>query len=83
MAQSSGSPDKAPKSKVQTPDGMFIRDMPSGTRLRLKSGALVEVVENASDGGWLFARHLENADDPELVGKEEWVFFGEVKEELD
>jgi hypothetical protein len=61
---------------------MFIRDLASGTKVKLSNGAIVEVVENANDGGWLFGRYLEHPDDPDMVGEEEWVFFGDVSEEL-
>jgi hypothetical protein len=50
--------------------------------VKLSNGAIVEVVENANDGGWLFGRYLEHPDDPDMVGEEEWVFFGDVSEEL-
>jgi len=69
-------------SRVNTPAGVFIRDMLAGTKLLLNSGAIVEVVENARDGGWLLARYLEHPDEPDLVGTDEWVFFGEIQKEV-
>jgi hypothetical protein len=56
----------------------MIQDLPVGSRLRLKNGAEVEIVENPQDGSWLFARR---------VGAEEQtadlVFADEVLEVLD
>lgn len=69
--------------RANTPVGMFIRDLPEGTKLKLVNGALVEVVANANDGGWLLARYLENPDEPELEETEDWVFFGEVQEQVE
>jgi len=61
---------------------MFVRDMPVGTKLKLSNGAVVEIVTNANDGGWVFAKYLEYEDEPDMVGTEDWVFFGDVREEL-
>jgi hypothetical protein len=56
--------------------------MAAGTKLRLSNGAIVEIVQNAADGGWVFARYLEHSAEPGLVGTEDWVFFGDVREEI-
>jgi hypothetical protein len=61
---------------------MFVRDMAEGTKLKLSNGAIVEIITNANDGGWVFSRYLEHPEEPEMVGTEDWVFFGDVKEEL-
>jgi hypothetical protein len=61
---------------------MFIRDLADGTKIKLSNGATVEVVTNAHDGGWLFGRYLEHPDEPDLVGTEDWVYFGDVQEEV-
>jgi hypothetical protein len=61
---------------------MFVRDMEPGTKLRLSNGAVVEILQNANDGGWVFAKYLENEEDPDMVGEEDWVFFGDVREEI-
>ena len=82
MVQGSEPKDKKPAAKVNTPAGMFIRDIPEGAKLKLRGEAIVEVVLNAKDGGWLMARYLESPEDPELVGTEDWVFFGDVVAEL-
>ena len=82
MTQEGGAGKEARK-RVNTPDGMFIRDMPEGTKLELKNGDLVEVALNAKDGGWLVARYLECENNPALVGTEEWIFFAEVAAEIE
>jgi len=68
--------------RIITPGGMFIRDLPEGAKLRLTNGAIVEVVMNAHDGGWLSARYLEHPDEPDLVGTEDWIYFGDVSQEV-
>jgi hypothetical protein len=83
MVQGSEPKDKKPAAKVSTPAGVFIRDMPEGTKLKLTDGSIVEITANARNGGYVLARYLEHPEEPELVGTEEWVFFGDVKEELD
>jgi hypothetical protein len=82
MVQGSEPEDKKPPAKVNTPAGMFIRDIPEGAKLRLRGEAIVEVIVNAKDGGWLMGRYLESPEDPEMVGTEDWVFFGDVIEEV-
>ena len=74
--------NKSERKRVNTPDGMFIRDMPSGTMLELKNGDLVEVTLNAKDGGWLVGRVIES-ERPESVGSEDWIFFAEVAAEIE
>jgi hypothetical protein len=68
--------------RPNTPDGMFIRDLPEGTKLKLKNGAVVEIVTNANDGGWLLGKFLEHEKEPAMVGTEDWVFFGDVQGEI-
>jgi len=82
VAEQSASQPEARRARINTPGGMFVRDMAAGTKLKLSNGAIVEIVQNAKDGGWVFARYLENPDEPEMVGTEDWVFFGDVREEL-
>ena len=82
MAESIGSQREPRRQRVNTPGGMFVRDMDPGTRLKLSNGAHVQIIENARDGGWVFARYLEHPDEPDLVGTEDWVFFGDVQEEV-
>ena len=61
---SSAEPVRRPKGAA-----IMLQDLPLGTRLRLKSGAEVEIVENPRDGQWLFVRPVESApdQDPDLV----------------
>lgn len=75
MTQDAGSPRPARRPRGEE---IMIQDLPVGSRLRLKNGAEVEIVENPQDGSWLFARR---------VGAEEQtadlVFADEVLEVLD
>jgi len=80
MAEGSGTGSRRPR--INTPGGIFVRDIEDGSRIRLSNGAIVEVVANAKDGGWLLGRYLEHADEPDLVGTEDWIYFGDVSEEL-
>ena len=56
---------------VRRPRGaeIMLQQLPLGTRLRLKNGADVEIVENPRDGQWLFVRPVDAAadQDPDLV----------------
>ena len=61
-------------------DPINIRDLAVGTRVKLNSGAELEIVDNPKDGVWLFARYLSSADDPAMVGTEEMVFAQDVVE---
>jgi len=56
------------------------RNLPEGLKLRMVSGAIVEIVENARNGAILFVRVVENEAKPSSVGDEEYVFFTDVKE---
>ena len=46
-------------------------DLQAGQRLRLKDGAVAEVVENIGDGIWVQVRYLEAPKSPSMVGTEE------------
>ena len=46
---------------------IMLQDLPLGTRLVLKGGLEVEVVENPRDGQWVFVRPVGSSDEPELV----------------
>ena len=81
MAEASGAGAEG-RRRIITPGGMFIRDLAEGAKIKLSNGAIVEVVMNANDGGWLFGRYVEHPDDPEMVGTEDWVYFGDVSEEI-
>ena len=82
MAEQGETPSAASRQRINTPGGMFVRDMPEGTKLRLANNAVVEIVTNAGDGGWVLGRYLEHPTDPDIVGTEDWVFFGDVREEV-
>jgi hypothetical protein len=57
-----------------------VRELEVGTRVRLATGAEVEIVANPNDGVWLFARYLSSVDDPALVGQEDMIFAQDVVE---
>jgi len=67
--------------KFMTPAGNpLLREAPVGTRLSLRDCALVGIVGNPGDGGWVNVRYLESPAGAPAVGEEEWVFFADVKE---
>ena len=82
MSEQGNPQPEARPARITTPGGMFVRDMAEGTKLKLSDGSTVEILSNANDGGWVFARYIESPSDPSLVGTEDWVFFGDVREEL-
>ena len=45
----------------------MLQKLPVGTRLILRDGAEVEIVENPRDGQWLFVRPAGSDQDAELV----------------
>jgi hypothetical protein len=45
----------------------MLQNLPVGTRLILRDGSEVEVVENPRDGQWLFVRPAGTDQDAELV----------------
>jgi hypothetical protein len=56
------------------------RDLPQGIKLRMVTGQIVEILENAGNGANLLCRFVENEENPSSVGEEEYVFFTDVKE---
>ena len=54
------------------------RDIPVGTRIKLKNGAVAEVTGNPRDGAWLLIRFVEHPQEPSKVGQEDMVFFTDV-----
>ena len=55
-----------------------LQNIPEGTKVRLQNGAIAEVTANPRDGGWLFIRFVEHAEDPSRVGEEDMVFCTDV-----
>lgn len=49
-----------------------------GEHVRLKGGAVCEVVENVGDGIWLQLRSLSHSTDASQVGAEELVHCEEI-----
>jgi hypothetical protein len=82
MAEGNSSGSGQQRGRINTPGGIFVRDLQPGTKLRIKGGAIVELIMNANDGGWVFARYLESPDDADLLDTEDWIFFGDVIEEV-
>ena len=58
---------------------IMLHELERGTRLVLKDGATVEVVDNPRDGSWIYVRHLGPSGD----GSEELVFAEDVVEVLE
>ena len=56
------------------------RDLPEGIKLRMTTGQIVEILENARNGANLLCRVVENDENPASVGEEEYVFFTDVQE---
>ncbi len=55
------------------------RDLPVGTRIRLRNGAVAEITGNPGDGAWLLVRFVEHPVDPSKVGQDDMVFFTDVE----
>jgi hypothetical protein len=58
-------------------DALLVREMPEGTKIRLRNGAVAEVTGNPRDGGWLLVKFLEH-ENPEKVGTDDMVFCIDV-----
>ena len=59
-------------------DAMMVQDLPEGIKIRLRNGAIAEVTANPRDGGWLFVRYLEFAEDSSLAGSDQMAFCTDV-----
>jgi hypothetical protein len=46
---------------------IMLQDLPVGTRLILRDGAEVEIVENPRDGQWVFVKPAGSDQEAELV----------------
>jgi hypothetical protein len=57
---------------------VLLQDLPVGTKVRLRSGAVGEVTANPRDGGWIFVRFVEHPKDSGKVGEEDMVFCADV-----
>jgi len=49
-----------------------------GQRLKLRNGAICEVLENIGDGIWVQARVVDHKAEPDTVGSEDLVHCEEV-----
>ncbi len=59
-------------------DTVDLQDLPEGTKVRLRSGAIAEVTANPRDGGWIFIRFIEHPEEPSMVGEEDMAFCTDV-----
>jgi hypothetical protein len=59
-------------------DTVILRNLPVGTKVGLRGGAVAEVTANPEDGGWIYVKFLESPADPSKVGEEELVFCTDV-----
>lgn len=48
-----------------------------GTRVKLATGAVAEVIENVGDGQWLSVRHLSGPDES-IIGEEELCHASDI-----
>jgi hypothetical protein len=60
-----------------------IQHLPPGTRVRLKSGAVVEVVDNPRDGTWMLVRPAAAPAKPTAPGEDVLCNADEVEAVLD
>ncbi len=59
-------------------DTVILTNLPIGQRVRLRDGAVAEVVANPRDGGWVRVRYVESPADPASVGTEDMAFATDV-----
>ena len=55
---------------------IMLQELPLGTRLILRGGAEVEIVENPTDGQWAFVRPVGSTSDDDV----ELMFVGDIAE---
>jgi hypothetical protein len=72
--------NKAPRAEdeMNINDTVILRELPAGTRVKLRSGAIAEITANPQDGAWVFIRYLESPKDPSKVDTEDMAFCTEV-----
>ena len=72
--------NRAPRAEDQMniDDTVILRDLPVGTRVKLRNGAIAEVTANPQDGAWIFIRVVESPGDPSKADTEDMVFCTEV-----
>ena len=57
---------------------LMFRDLPIGSRVKIRNSVVGEVIGNPGDGGWLFVKILESPNDSSRIGVEEMVFCADV-----
>jgi hypothetical protein len=72
--------NEAPKAEDQMNinDTVILRELPVGTKVKLRDGAVAEITANPQDGAWVFVRYLESPKDPSKVDSEDMAFCTEV-----
>jgi hypothetical protein len=63
--------------QISVNDAVMLSDLPDGTKVRLRNGAIAEVTANPRDGGWIFIRFIEHSD-PAKVGQDDMAFCADV-----
>ena len=77
MATDNTRPPRA-EDQMNIDDTVILRDLPVGTRVKLRGGATAEVTANPQDGAWIFVRFVESPGDPSKADTEDMVFCTEV-----
>jgi len=57
---------------------LMFRDLPVGSRVKLRKSVVGEVIGNPGDGGWLFVKIVESPEDESKIGAEEMAFCTDV-----
>ena len=57
----------------------IFRDLDLGLKLKMKNGAVGEIIGNPHDGAIMQLRYLEYPADPSRVGTEDFIFYTEVE----
>jgi hypothetical protein len=73
-----GNPNRAAGEAPPLNIAEVFRDLPVGSRVKMRQGVVAEVTANPNDGGWLFIKYLEHPQDPSKVGQEDMVFCVDV-----
>jgi hypothetical protein len=55
-----------------------VQDLEPGQKVKLKSDAIAEVVQNPKDGIWVMVRYVSSPQQTDLAGKDELVHCDDV-----
>ena len=78
MSQEGPREQPAPIRGAPEANGVEVRTVSPGTKLRLTDGSIVEVTQNPEDGYWIIARYIESPEEPSRVGSEDTVFWSDI-----